>query len=76
MWRATEGGKGGLSPASRPIGEAVEATVEIASDPLADVLLGHAGLAAGGDEGFTIGDGQDGAAAASQAEGDGGAAKP
>src|SRR4051794_40959993 len=76
MWRATEGGKGGLSPASRPIGEAVEALVEEAADPPADMLLGPAGLAAGGDERSPTGDGQYGAAAASQAQGDGGAAKP
>src|SRR3954463_7126596 len=67
MWRATEGGKGGLSPASRPIAQAVEGLVEEAADPLADMLLGHAGLEAGGDERFAVGDGQDGPAAASQA---------
>jgi hypothetical protein len=75
MWRATEGGKGGLSPAPRPIAQAVESALEIASDPFAGVLLGHAGQSGGSDEGFAVGDGQDGAAAASQAQGDGGAAE-
>jgi hypothetical protein len=66
-WRATEGGKGGLAPAPRPVVEAVESVVEEAADPLASVLLGHAGDPTGPDERLAVGDGQDDAAAASEA---------
>src|SRR5439155_21397161 len=42
-WRATEGGKAGLAPASRLVGEARKPLAEVALDPLAGVADGEAG---------------------------------
>src|SRR5262245_43772027 len=65
---ATAGGEGGLAPAAGSILQAVEALGREALDPLAEVLLGQAGLACGADEGQAVSDGQDRPAAAGQSQ--------
>src|SRR5512144_229668 len=74
--RATEGGKGGLPPASRPIVQALQASGEEALDPLADMLLSQADASRGPDQGSPVGDGQDRLAATGQSQGGGCAAEP
>src|SRR3954447_6043676 len=49
--RATEGGKGGLAPAARLVGEALQALGEVAPGPLAGVADGQPGGAGGVLEG-------------------------
>src|SRR5689334_2088710 len=72
--RATEGGKGGLAPPSRPVLQALQAAGEEALGPLTDMLLGQADPAGDPGEGQAVGDGQDRLAPAGQPQGCGGTA--
>jgi hypothetical protein len=68
-YSATSGGKDRLAAAAGAIVQAGEAIVEEPPDPLADMLLGQADQPSHSDQGDTLGDFEDGPAAAGQAQG-------